>query len=80
MKRIRLQVKDSVSRWLSVQDARMGFHICIVGYLFGILVLLLCETYAYLSNDQVIFVLCPILLHIKPVNAAASRASSSRLK
>ena len=78
MKRIRLQIKDSVCRWLSVQDARMGFHICIVGYLFGIPVFLLCE--AYLSNDQVIFVLCPILLHIKPVNAAASRASSSRLK
>ena len=27
-----LQITDSVGRWLSVQDARMGFHICIVGY------------------------------------------------
>ena len=33
LKRIRLQNTDSVSRWLSVQHARMGFHIiCIVGY------------------------------------------------
>ena len=31
LKRIRLQITDSVGR-LSVQDARMGFHICIVGY------------------------------------------------
>ena len=43
LKRTRLQITDSVSRWLSVQDARMGFHICIVGYLFGIPVLLLWE-------------------------------------
>ena len=33
--RIRLQITDGVSRWLSVQDARMGFHICVVGYLSG---------------------------------------------
>ena len=33
--RIRLQITDSVGRWLSVQDARMGFHICVVGYLSG---------------------------------------------
>ena len=55
----------------------MGFHICIVGYLFGISVLLLWEAP---PNDQVLFVLYPILLHVKPVNAASSRASSSRLK
>ena len=42
---IRLQITDSVSRWLSVQDARMGFHIFIVGYLFGIPVLPLCEAH-----------------------------------
>ena len=29
LKRMRLQITDSVSRWLSVQDARMGFHISI---------------------------------------------------
>ena len=46
LKRIRLQITDSVSRWLSVQDARIGFHIYIVGYLFGIpLLLLLCEAH-----------------------------------
>ena len=32
LKSIRLLVTDSVGRWLSVQDARMSFHICIVGY------------------------------------------------
>ena len=32
LKRRRLQITDSVGRWLSVQDARMGFHISIVGY------------------------------------------------
>ena len=32
LKRIGLQITDSVGRLLSVQDARMGFHICIVGY------------------------------------------------
>ena len=31
-------------------------------------------------NDQVLFVVYPTLLHVKLVNAAASRASSSRLK
>ena len=31
-------------------------------------------------NGQVLCVLYPILLHVKPVNAAASRTSSSRLK
>ena len=45
LKRIKLQITDSVSRWLSAQDARMGFHICIVGYLFGIPVLPLCEAH-----------------------------------
>ena len=45
MERIRLQITDNVSRWLSVQDARMGFHICIMGYLFGIPVLPLCEAH-----------------------------------
>ena len=32
LERRRLQITDSVGRWLSVQYARMGFHICIVGY------------------------------------------------
>ena len=32
LKRIRFQITDNVGRWLSVQDARMDFHICIVGY------------------------------------------------
>ena len=32
LKRRRLQITDSVGSRLSVQDARMGFHICIVGY------------------------------------------------
>ena len=45
LKRTRLQITDRASRWLSVQDARMGFHICIVGYLFGIPVLLLWEAH-----------------------------------
>ena len=46
LKMIRLQITDSVGRWLSVQDAsRMGFHIFIVGYLFGIQVLPLCEAH-----------------------------------
>ena len=42
LKRIRCQIADSVSRWLSEQDARMGCYFCVVGYLFGIPVLLLC--------------------------------------
>ena len=59
----------------------MGFHICNVGYMFGLPVLLFWEAP---PNGQVIFVLNststnPILLHLKHVNAAASRASSSRL-
>ena len=29
---------DSVSRWLSVQHARMGFNICVLRYLFAILI------------------------------------------
>ena len=45
LKRTRLQITDSASRWLSLQDARMGFHICNVGYLFGIPVLLLWEAH-----------------------------------
>ena len=43
MKMIRLQITDSISRWLSIQDARIGFHICIVGYYIRIPVLPLCE-------------------------------------
>ena len=43
-----------ISRSLSGQDARMGLHICIVGYVFGIPVLLFWEAP---PNDQVIFVL-----------------------
>ena len=45
LERRRLQIADSVSRWLLVQDARMGFHVYIVGYLFGLLVLLLWEAH-----------------------------------
>ena len=73
---MRLELTDS-SKWLSVQDARMGFHICIVGYLFGIPALLLCEAHLMIR-----FVLSPLpyTASRKPVNAAASRASSSRLK
>ena len=49
--------------------------------MFGLPVLLFWEAP---PNDQVIFVFSstftnPTLLHVKPVNAAASRASSSRL-
>ena len=59
----------------------MGFHICNVGYVFGIPVLLFWEAP---PNDQVLFVLNstsnkPTLLRVKPVNTAASRVSSSRL-
>ena len=58
----------------SVQDARMGFHICIVEHLLEILVLLLCE-----ARLMIRFFLSFLLytVHVKPVNAAASRASSS---
>ena len=49
----------------SVQDARMGFHISIVGYLLGIVWDLMIRLFCLLY---------PILLHVKPVNAAASRA------
>ena len=35
LKRIRLQITDSVCRWLSIQDARTGFHIYIVGHFSG---------------------------------------------
>ena len=77
LKRIRLQLMDSVCRWLSVQDARMGFHICIVAHLLGIPVLPLCE-----ARLMIRFLLSslPYIAHVTPVNAAASRASSSRLK
>ena len=77
VKRIRLQITDDVGKWLSTLDARMGFHICIVGYLLGILVLPLCE-----ARLMIRFPLSslPYTAHVKPVNAAASRASSSRLK
>ena len=60
----------------------MGFHICIVGYVFGMPV-------SHCSGElhlmiRFLFVLNPTptnptLLHVKPVNAAASRASSFRL-
>ena len=77
LKRIRLQITDSVCRWLSIQDARMGFHICIVAHLLGIPVLPLCE-----ARLMIMFFLSslPYIAHVKPVNAAASRASSLRLK
>ena len=70
-----------MSRSLSRQDARIGFHICNVGYVFGMPVLLFGEAP---PNDRIIFVLNststnPTLLYIKPVNAAASRSSSLRL-
>ena len=51
---MRLELTDS-SKWLSVQDARMGFHICIVGYLFEIPALLLCEAHLMIR-----FVLSPL--------------------
>ena len=59
----------------------MGFHICIVGYLFKIPVLLFWELHLMISF---LFILIPIstnptLLYVKPINAAASRASSSHL-
>ena len=54
----------------------MGFYICIVGYLLGIPVLPLCEARLMIR----FFLSYPILLHVKLVNAAASRASSSRLE
>ena len=52
-----------------------------MGYVFGIPVLLFGEAP---PNDRIIFVLNststnPTLLHVKPVNAAASRASSLHL-
>ena len=50
----------------------MDFHICSIGYVFGIPVLLFWEV---LPNDQVILVLNststnPTLVHVMPVNAA----------
>ena len=55
----------------------MGFHICIVGYVFGIPLSLFWEappkSFFFASTN-------PTLLHVKPVSAATSRASSSRLK
>ena len=57
----------------------MGFHIFIVGYVFGIPLSLFRE--APPNSGYFLFSLTnPTLLHVKPVNAAASRASSSRLK
>ena len=61
----------------SVQDARMGSHICTEGYLLGIPVLLLCEARLMI---RLILSSLPYTAHVKTVNAAASRASSSRLK
>ena len=51
LKRIRLQIADSRSL-SSGQDARMGFHICSVGYMFGIPIILFWEAP---PNDQVPF-------------------------
>ena len=81
LKRLKLQIADRLVDLCHQQDARMNFHICIVRYVFGMPALLLLRAPTY---DQVIFVLNPIftnptLLHVKPVNAAASRASSLRL-
>ena len=56
----------------------MGFHICVVGYLFGIPALLICE--AHLMIYFFVSSTLAILPHVKPVNAAVSRAPSSRLK
>ena len=61
----------------SVQDARMGFHICIVGYLLRILVIPLCEARLMI---RLFLSSLPYTAHVKPVNADASRASSSRQK
>ena len=57
----------------------MGFHIFIVGYVFGIPLSLFRE--APPNSGYFLFSLSnPALFHVKPVNAAASRALSSRLK
>ena len=55
----------------------MGFHICIVGYVFRIPVSLLWKP----PNDHVIFIFNLTstnskLLHVKPVKASANRALS----
>ena len=60
----------------------MGFHICIVGYGVDDTSITPLEDP---PNHQIIFVLDPTstnpkLLHVQPVNAAASRASSLRLR
>ena len=36
VKRIMIQIADSSLDHCQDRDARMGFHICIVGYVFGI--------------------------------------------
>ena len=60
----------------------MGFHICNVGYGVDDTSITALE---YPPNHQIIFVLDPTstnpkLLLVQPVNAAASRASSLRLR
>ena len=76
LKRIRLQIayrsvdrcQDRMRGWVSIfglWDTCSGYHYSCSGKPHPI---------------QVIFVLYLILLHMKPANAAASRASSSRLK
>ena len=77
MKRIRLQIayRSSVDR---CQDRMLGW--------VSIFALWdTCLGYQYYCSGKphpirVLFVFYPTLLHVKPVNAAASRASSSRLK
>ena len=66
-----------ISRSLSQQDASVGFHICIVGYVFKIPVSLFWKPHLmirlFLSSTQD-STNNPKLIHIKPVNAAASKA------
>ena len=76
VKRIRLQIAyRSVDR---CQDRMLGW-----AFIFALWDT--CSGYQYYCSGkphlvQVIFVLYPILLYVKSVNAAASRASSSHLK
>ena len=81
LKRIRLQIADSSVDHCQDRDARMGFHI--VGYVFGIPVSLFWSLEPHLMI-RFLYVLNPTStnpkqLYVKPVNAAASRASSLHL-
>ena len=58
---IRLQLADRSVDRCHQQDARMGFHICIVGYVFGIPVSLLLRAPTY-CNDNFFLSLTQLLL------------------